>query len=473
MTLPLDAVIAIPTSEQEGFKRGLKERHIELIALGGVIGSCYFLGTGAVLAEVGPATFLAYLLGGVIVYFTMQCLGELAVAMPVSGSFISYAAKFVSPVVACGSGWTYWLNWVIYIPAECVAAGIIMEACTGINGYLWGICFGLLITFVNLLKVSVFGEVEFWLALIKIVALIGFIVLALAIFFGLIHGNQSSAWIGGRYLWRDGGFLPHGSWSLLSAMILMLVNYQGSEIIGMAAGESINPEKTIPKAIRQVIVRILCLYILPVFCLALIFPWQKATLIHPVFSDALNFYGLKWAAGVMSFVTLTAALSCANSGYYSTARALRALAQEGMAPHFLSKINAQGAPQNAIIITLIAIWTILIGGYCFSESTLYLALLLISGFTGTISWIVLCWAQIRFRSHWLTHGHALNDLKYKAPGSPYTGLFAIALMVFSMFMLLFDNDVLNWIAFGIGSICLCIPMLGYAYYQKFIQNPVG
>lgn len=454
----------------DGLHRGLKARHIELIALGGIIGSCYFLGTGQVVAQVGPAAFLAYILGGVIVYLTMLCMGELAVAIPISGSFVTYAADYISPAVACGAGWSYWLNWVIYIPAECVAAGIIMEVLTGVNGYIWAICFGLLITFVNLCRVTLFGEIEFWLALIKIFALVGFTILSLFIFFGLIHGEQSHEWIGGKYLFRNSGLLPHGGLSLMTAMVLMLVNYQGSEIVGIAAGESEHPEKTIPKAIRRVCVRILCLYILPVFSLVLIFPWQQANLSNSVFADALNFYGLKWAGTAIAFVTLAAALSSANSGYYGAVRALRGLALHRMAPKFLEKLNRHHTPHCAVFMTLIGIWVVLLLGYFFGEYNFYLALLLVSGFTGTACWIVLCWAQIRFRKQWLKQGKLLSDLKYKTPGSPYTGIIAIALMIFALFMLVFDDDPTYRIAFVIGIACIVIPMICYQVAIKTVSK---
>src|SRR3990167_1613915 len=158
------------------FRRALKNRHVQLIALGGIIGSGYFLGTGEVVHLVGPSVFLAYVLGGLIVYLTMICMGEIAIAIPISGSFINYTADFISPSLACGVGWSYWISWVVYIPAECVAGGIIMQYFTGVNGYVWAVCFGLLITYINLSDVGTFGEIEFWLAIVKIVSLFFFIV---------------------------------------------------------------------------------------------------------------------------------------------------------------------------------------------------------------------------------------------------------------------------------------------------------
>ena len=444
-----------------GFKRALKDRHIQLIALGGIIGSGYFLGTGAVIHQVGPSVFIAYMLGGLIIYLTMLCMGELAVAIPISGSFITYTAEFISPSIACGVGWSYWISWVAYIPAECIAGGIIMQHFTGVNGYVWAICFGMLITYINIAKVGIFGEIEFWLALIKIVALGGFVILSLLIFVGLIHGPNDSGFIGGKYIFDQGGLFPNGGMVLLTAMVLLLVNYQGSEIIGLAAGESENPARMIPRAVRNVTFRILFIYIIPVFCLVLIFPWQKAGLANSVFADALNFHGLHWAGTVTSFVTLTATLSCSNSGVYGIVRSLNALARNGMAPSPLGKLNHNAVPQNAGIVTLIAIWTLLAAGYFFGQSMLYIALLLVSGFTGATAWISLCWAQIQFRKRLYAAGYTTDDLRYKTPGSPYTGIVAIVLMVGCLVFLLLNPDPTYKIAFYMGVASFAVPILIY------------
>lgn len=451
--------------KDSGYSRRLKDRHVQLIALGGIIGSGYFLGTGEVINLVGPAVFLAYILGGLIIFLTMLCMGELAVAIPISGSFVTYTADFVSPSIACGVGWSYWISWVAYIPAECVAGGIIMEMFTGVSGYVWAVCFGLLITYINLAKVDTFGEIEFWLALIKILALFGFVVLAIFIFFGLIHGSEPAGVIGSKYILGDGGLLPNGTMSLLTAMVLLLVNYQGSEIIGLAAGESENPERMIPHAIRNVTLRILFIYIIPVFCLVLIFPWQKAGLSNSVFADALNFYDLKWAGTVTSFVTLSATLSCANSGFYGTVRALNALARDGMAPHVFSKFNHNSIPQNAVIVTLIMVWVLLAIGFLFGQTQLYIALLLVSGFTGTLAWISLCLAQIRFRNRLYQAGYTVKNLRYVTPYSPYTGIFAIILMLIALFFLALNKDPTYKLAFFIGMVSFIVPIIIYKLFD--------
>jgi len=456
-----------------GYKRGLKDRHVQLITLGGIIGSGYFLGTGEIVNQVGPSVFIAYILGGLIIYLTMLCMGELAVAIPISGSFITYTADFISPSVACGVGWSYWITWVAYIPAECIAGGIIMEHFTSINGYIWAVCFGILITYINITKVVIFGEIEFWLALIKILALMGFIVISLLIFFGIIHGPQPASIIGGKFIFDQGGLFPNGGMALLTAMVLLLVNYQGSEIIGLAAGESINPARMIPCAIRNVTFRILFIYIIPVFCLVLIFPWQKANLTNSVFADALNFYGLHWAGAVTSFVALTATISCSNSGVYGVVRSLNALARNGMAPHKLSLLNHNAVPQNAGIFTLITIWLLLAAGYFLGQSMLYIALLLVSGFTGLIAWISLCWAQLSFRKRLYQAGYTTDDLSYKTPGSPYTGITAIILMSSCLIFLLLNKDPTYKIAFAIGFVSFTVPILIYKLSGFFKHGHVA
>ncbi len=451
------------------FRRALKARHIQLISLGGIIGSGYFLGTGAMISQIGPSVCLAYILTGLIILVTMQCLGELAVTMPIGGSFINYTADFISPTLACGVGWAYWVSWVVYIPAECLAGGIIMQYFTSVNGYVWAVLFGLIITYVNLSKVGTFGEIEFWLSLIKILCLIVFSIVALLIFFNVIpNGEQRS--LGSDYIFNHGGFFPKGWLPFFSGMVLLLVNYQGSEIIGLTAGESVDPGKMIPQAIKSVTFRILFIYIFPIFCLILIFPWEQGSTLNSVFADALKMYHLNTAAASVSFVTLAAALSSSNSGIYGTIRSLSALSRIGMAPKALAKLNNNAVPQNAGIVTLLAIWILLMVSYFFGQSKLYIALLLVSGFTGTFAWIALCWSQINFRKMIINRGYTIKSLKYATPTSPYIPVLAIITMFVFLIFLAFNSEPEYQIAFFIGSICLIIPMAFYAFKTKVLSK---
>jgi AAT family amino acid transporter len=265
----------------------------------------------------------------------MSCLGELAVAIPISSSFVTYAKQLISPAWACGVGWSYWFTWVTYVPAEMIAGGIIMQNFfPQVDKLWWSLLFGLMITIINLFHVKAFGEIEFWLAIVKIIAIFLFLGLGGAIFFGILG---QPTFLGTSILLADHGFFPEGHWAVMITMVLVLVNFQGSEIIGLAAGESEDPAKSIPIAVRNVTWRIITLYIVPLLLLVSIFPWRDAGLHESVFAAALNHYGFNWAGGFFSFVVLTAAVSCSNSGLYGCSRAIYALGREGLAPKWLER----------------------------------------------------------------------------------------------------------------------------------------
>ncbi|WP_196598171.1 amino acid permease [Pectinatus frisingensis] len=433
--------------------RSLKNRHLQLISLGGIIGSGYFLGTGYILEKAGPASILAYLLGGLIVFCVMLCLAELAVAKPISGSFVNYANDYISPTWACGVGWAYWLNWIAYVPSEMIAAGIIMHNFIPQIGQVsWAIIFGLLITSINIFSVGKFGESEFWLALIKIIALVIFSCTALAICLGIIGGH----YIGTSILLDNGGFAPNGYWSILITMVIILVNFQGSEIIGLAAGECKEPEKSIPIAVRNVSWRIIALYIIPVSLLISILPWNHAGLTESPFAAALREYGLNQLASFFAFVVLTAAISCSNSGLYGSGRALQALAKLNMAPKWLGRLNHHGMPQNSIFVSIIGCWLIILL-YTYDTSSLaYTYLLAVSGFTGAMAWISICWSQYNFRCR-LKKANLVHTLKYKTPFFPYLTLFGIWIQVLCLIVMLFTSDLRSALYTGLPM--MIIPMI--------------
>ena len=436
--------------------RGLKNRHLQLISLGGIIGSGYFLGTGYVLEKAGPAAILAYLLGGAIVLCVMLCLAELAVAKPVSGSFVTYAQENISSTWACGVGWAYWLNWVAYVPSEMIAAGIIMNHfLPGVSQLWWAVLFGLIVTVINLFHVDKFGESEFWLAIIKIVALVMFSVVAFLICCGLI-GDQG--FLGTKVLLSSGGFAPNGYWSIVLTMVIILVNFQGTEIIGLAAGECKNPEKSIPIAVRNVTWRIIALYIIPISLLISILPWDKAGLEESVFAAALAEYGLDWLSSVLAFVVLTAAVSCSNSGLYGSARALYALSRIDMAPKFLSTLNKNGMPAKSIMVSICACWLIILLYTFDASSTAYTYLLAVSGFTGAMAWISICWSQYRFRKRLIAENQ-VDTLRYKTPFFPYVTLFGIWVQAFCLIVIAFTPDLRPTLYAGIPM--LVVPMIWY------------
>lgn len=440
--------------------RGLKNRHLQLISLGGVIGSGYFLGTGYVLEKAGPAAILAYLLGGVIVLCVMLCLAELAVEKPVSGSFVTYAREHISPTWACGVGWAYWTTWVAYVPSEMIAAGIIMNNfIPEVSQLWWAVFFGLLVTILNLFHVDKFGESEFWLSLIKIIALAAFSIVAGLICLGLI-GDQG--YIGTKVLLGSGGFAPNGYWSIVLTMVIILVNFQGTEIIGLAAGECEKPEKSIPIAVRNVTWRIIALYIIPISLLISILPWDKAGLDESVFAAAVTQYGLSGFGAFFAFVILTAAISCSNSGLYGAARALHALARMDMAPSTLGHINKNGMPSRSILVSICACWAVILLYSFDPDSALYTYLLAVSGFTGAIAWISICWSEYRSRKRKIAEGTE-GALRYKTPFFPYVTLFGIWAQVFCLVVMVFEPELREALYAGVPM--LVFPMLWYRLRQ--------
>ncbi len=442
--------------EEKGMKRGLKNRHLQLISLGGVIGSGYFLGTGYILEKAGPAAIVSYLLGGAIVLCVMLCLAELAVAEPIAGSFVTYARKYINPTWACGVGWTYWVTWVSYVPSEMIAAGIIMNNFVpAVSQLWWAVLFCLLVTLVNLFQVDKFGESEFWLAIIKIIALMAFVVVGVLIILGLI-GDQG--YLGTTLLLGSGGFTPNGYWAIIVTMTIILVNFQGTEIIGLAAGECEKPEESIPLAVRNVTWRIIALYIIPISVLISILPWDKASLEESVFAVALSEYGLDKFAAFFSFVVLTAALSCTNSGLYGTSRALYSLSKIGMAPKKLSILNKNGMPQNSVVVTIATCWLIILL-YSFDTSDMaYTYLLSLSGFTGAIAWISICWSQYNFRKHCEAR-NSVERLRYKTPFFPFITHFGIWAQVICIIIVASEPELRETIY--LGAISLIIPMVIY------------
>lgn len=264
---------------------------------------------------------------------------------------------------------------------------------------------------------------------------------------------------------------PAGGLIIVTYMIWTLVNFQGSEIVGLSASETQNPEKNVPAACKKVAVRIIMIYIIPVFLLTLIVPYAKAGLDESIFAYTLGAYGLEWAAGLFTFVTLIAAFSCANSGFYGTVRALYGLSVEGMAPKFLSRLNKFSVPQNATIFTIIPIWIVFLLGFAVEQlgmlgsggSTLYATLLGLSGFTGTLCWVGICWSQVVFRRKLKKRGYDPQEcLTVKAQLYPALSYFAIILQIAAMILLIIEDQVV----FFVSVFFIVLPVVIYVIQKK-------
>lgn len=312
-----------------------------------------FLGSSYTIHEAGPGgAIVAYLVGGFVMYLTMLCLGELAVAMPDAGSYQTYATKHISPAAGYVVGWMSWLNWTATIGIELIAVSILMKRWfPDVSSWIWCVVFAVLLFVINALSSRSFAEVEFWFASIKVITIIAFIILGGAAMFGFLDmkGNEPAPMFSS---FTDyGGLFPNGLSAILITMIAVNFSFQGTELVGIAAGESENPEKTIPKAINNTVWRILIFFVLSIFILAGLFPWQQAGVIESPFVVVFDKIGIPYAADIINFVIITAVLSVANSGLYATSRMLWSMSNQGMISPIFGKLSKNGVPIYALIVS--------------------------------------------------------------------------------------------------------------------------
>ncbi|MBT2759503.1 amino acid permease [Mesobacillus foraminis] len=447
-------------------KRSMKARHLFMISLGGCIGTGFFLGSGYTIHEAGPiGAIFSYLVGGLIMYLTMLCLGELSVAMPVSGSFQTYTTKFIGPATGFSVGWLYWLGWAVTVALEFLAAGQLMLRWFPESPvWMWCAIFALLIFLLNALSAKAFGEAEFWFSSIKIFAIILFILVGGAAMFGFIDikGGQEAPLLS-NYLAE--GLFPNGVTALLITMITVNFAFQGTELIGIAAGESENPEKTIPKSIKQTVWRTLFFFILSVFILAGMIPMEKAGIVESPFVVVLDSIGVPYSADIMNFIILTALLSVANSGLYAATRMLYSLSREGMASPVLGNVNPRGVPMNALLITL-AISGLSLLSSVVAAKTVFVWLLSLAGLGAQIGWIAITASHLAFRRAYIRQGGKLEHLKFKVPLYPFLPIVALTANCIVMVSLAFDPA--QRIALYCGSIFFISCYL--VYYFRIKKN---
>ncbi|MGZ9583901.1 amino acid permease [Paenibacillus marinisediminis] len=423
------------SQDNQQLKRNLKTRHLSMIALGGSIGTGLFLASGGAIAQAGPGgALLAYTAVGIMVYFLMTSLGELATYMPESGSFSTYATRFVDPALGFALGWNFWFNWAITIASELVAATLIVKYWfPDSNSFLWSLLFLAIIFFLNVLSVKGYGESEYWFAIIKVSTVLIFLAVGFLMIFGII-GGEKVGFIGfDNFTVGDGPF--HGGFfAILGVFMAAGYSFQGTELIAVAAGESENPSESVPRAIRQVFWRILLFYILAIFVIAMLIPYTHPSLLSSDVTDigvspftlVFEKAGILFAASVMNAVILTSVLSAGNSGMYASSRILWVLAKEGKAPRFLGRLNSRGVPVNAIIMTSLVGMLAFLASF-FGDGEVYFWLLNASGMCGFIAWLGIAISHYRFRHAFVKQGRSLDELPYRARWFPFGPLFAFGL----------------------------------------------
>ncbi|MFY4775651.1 amino acid permease [Metabacillus sp. RGM 3146] len=449
-------------------KRELKGRHVLMIALGGVIGTGLFLGTSVTIHEAGPGGALAaYLFGGLVMYLTMLCLGELAVAIPDVGSYQTYATRFISPSAGYVIGWIAWLNWAVTVGLELLSVSLLMQRWfPDVSTWIWCVVFAALLFTINALSSKSFGEVEFWFASIKVLTIIVFIVFGGAAMFGFLHMKGSAAPFLSNYS-GHGGLFPNGFVAILTTMIVVNFSFQGTELVGITAGESEDPEKTIPKAINNTVWRILVFFGLAVFVLAGLFPWENADKVESPFVVVFDKIGIPYAADIMNFVIITAVLSVANSGLYATSRMLWSMSSNGMIPKFFGKVNKRGVPINALIVSMLVGCLSLLSGIV-AKSTVYLWLTSIAGFGAVIVWASIALSNLLARKKFLAEGGNVRDLKFRTPFYPIVPILALFFNVAVIVSLAFIPDQRMALYCGIPFMVACY--LVYKFYAKRRMN---
>ncbi|WP_449432687.1 amino acid permease [Pseudomonas putida] len=435
--------------------RALKSRHLFMLSLGGVIGTGLFMGSGVTINQGGPfGAVLAYLVAGLLMYLVMVCLGELSVQMPVSGSFQAHATRYIGPATGFMIGWVYWMSWATTVGLEFTAAGMLMTRWFPETPvWYWsalfvGVLFGL-----NALATRAFGEAEYWFSGIKVAAILGFIVVGVLVIFGAMPlANGAPAPMLSNLV--GDSLFPNGLSAVFAVMMTVVYAFQGCEIMGVAAGETDQPEKTIPRAVRNVVFRVLIFYVLAIIVLSAIVPWQQAGLMESPFVQVFDMVGIPFAADLMNFVILTAILSVGNSGLYASTRILWAMSKSGMAPRGLSAISSRGVPLRALSITLCFALLSLLTSFVAAD-TLFMVLMAVSGMAGTVTWIVIALAQYRFRREFMRSGGKVSDLKYSAPFFPWLPLACIALCCSLFVFLAIDPSQRPSLYWGGGFMALC------------------
>ncbi|WP_400194890.1 amino acid permease [Lysinibacillus telephonicus] len=445
-------------------QRGLEQRHITLMSLGAAIGVGLFLGSASAIKLAGPGILFAYAFSGMIMFFIMRALGEMAIQKPVAGSFSQYARDYLGPLAGYITGWNYWFLWVVTCMAEITAVGIYMEFWfPDIPRWIWALAALVIMAAVNFLAVKAYGELEFWFALIKIVTIIFMIIVGIGIIvFGIGNGGIAT---GISNLWEHGGLLPNGITGVLMSLQMVMFAFLGIEMIGITAGEVKNPEKTLSKAIDTVFWRILIFYVGALFVIMSIYPWTEIGTKGSPFVLTFDKIGIPAAAGIINFVVLTAALSSCNGGIFSTARMLYNLAQNGEAPKSYAKLNKNGVPSFAVIATAGALLIGVVLNYLV-PAKVFTWVTSISTFGAIWTWCMILLSQMRYRKS-LT-SEQKRGLKYKLPLYPFTSYLSLAFLIGVVGLMAFFPD--TRIALIVGPLWLVI--LVVFYYGKGFHKKI-
>ncbi|GHD71343.1 amino acid permease [Streptomyces goshikiensis] len=422
----------------DGLKAGLKNRHLSMIAIGGVIGAGLFVGSGGGIAKAGPAILVSYALVGAMVVFVMRMLGEMAAASPNSGSFSAYADRALGRWAGFSIGWLYWFFWVVVLAVEATAGAVILEGWVpAVPQWAWALIVMAVLTITNLGSVASYGEFEFWFAGIKVVAIGAFVIIGMLAVFGVLPGSDNPG-AGFAHLTDAGGFMPNGWGSILTGVLMVVFSFMGSEIVTLAAGESENPRRAVTKATNSVIWRIGVFYLGSIFIVLTLLPWNDESIVKKgSYVAALDSIGIAHAGQIMNVIVLTAVLSCLNSGLYTASRMAFSLGERGDAPKAFAKVNKKGVPTAAILGSVVFGFVAVYFNYAFKD-TVFNFLLNSSGAIALFVWLVICLTQLRMRK--ILVREAPDKLTVKMWLFPYLTYATAAMITFVLAYMVYDKD---------------------------------
>ncbi|MCT1988117.1 amino acid permease [Dermacoccus abyssi] len=450
-----------PHPDPEGpsaLSSGLKPRHVTMISIAGVIGAGLFVGSAAAIKLAGPSVLISYALAGTLVVLVMRMLGEMATANPDSGSFSVYADRALGRWAGFSIGWLYWWFWVLVIPVEATAGAKILSGWIDWPQWVFALIITALLTVTNLFSVANYGEFEFWFALVKVVAIVGFIGLGVLAILGILPGSDAS----GLHGFTDYGFFADGWSGVLAAMLTTMFTFMGTEIVTIAAAESNNPVEGIRKAVNSVIWRISLFYLGSIFVVIALTKWNSASLQeNGSYQEALNNMGLSKLATVLAFVILTAVAWCLNSALYTASRMAYSLGQRGDAPKAFASTNKRGVPQVAILASVAVGFLAVFGNYLLPEK-IFTYLLSTSGAIALFVYIVIAVTQLRARAAMDKTGARPAVRMWAFPVLTYV---TIAFIVFTLgAMALREDQQLNlFLTLGLAAVVIGIGVAKHGF----------
>ncbi|WDU61936.1 amino acid permease [Pseudomonas poae] len=448
--------------QEKGLKRGLSARHIRFMALGSAIGTGLFYGSASAIQMAGPAVLLAYLIGGAAVFMVMRALGEMAVHNPVAGSFGQYASTYLGPMAGFILGWTYAFEMIIVCLADVTAFGIYMGFWfPDVARWVWVLGIVFLIGGLNLCNVKVFGEMEFWLSLLKVGAIVAMILGGFGIMLFGIHSAGDTQASGLSNLWAHGGFMPNGIGGLIASFAVVMFAFGGIEIIGITAGEAKDPQRVIPKAINAVPLRILLFYVLTLFVLMAIYPWPQIGSQGSPFVQIFSNLGIDSAATILNIVVISAAVSAINSDIFGAGRMMYGLAQQGQAPKGFAQLSRHGVPWMTVVVMGAALLGGVVLNYLIPENV-FLLIASIATFATVWVWLMILFTQVAMRRS--MSKAQVAELKFPVPFWPYAPAAAIAFMLFVFGVLGYFPD--TQAALLVGAVWIVLLVVAYLLWVK-------